>query len=137
MPETFWVLEGLRDRPTGSSGGVVFAGAVQTAAGPVEWQYGRSADDLLHTDEPTRALAADRLAAIGHPIRLQLVLAVLKGVTSTAELAELDGMGTTGQVYHHIRTLSAAGWLQSVQRGRLAIPAERVVPLLIAVAAVL
>ena len=46
-PETFWVLDGLRAR---AGEGVVFAGDVHTAAGPVAWQYGLPADALLDTD---------------------------------------------------------------------------------------
>src|SRR5689334_4378883 len=53
---------------------------------------------------------AARLAALGHPVRLRLLLAVLRGATGTAELAEVPGIGTSGRIYHHTRTLTAAGW---------------------------
>ncbi len=132
--ETFWVLDGLRKRLAGvDGGGVVLAGAVETPAGSADWQYGLTTAALLDLDEGAAATAAARLSALGHPVRLRLLLAVLRGHTSTAELAELDGMGTTGQVYHHIRTLTAAGWLRSGGRGQLQVPAERIVPLLVAV----
>ena len=133
--DTFWILSGLRNRLTSARGGIAFAGSVHTAAGPVEWQCGRTTEDLVEADQPTQEATADRLAALGHPVRLRLLLAVVAGQTSAADLADLDGIGTLGQVYHHIRTLTAAGWLASVRRGRLQVPAERVVPLLVAVAA--
>jgi hypothetical protein len=133
-PETFWVLDGLRTRDDES---VVFAGDVPTAAGPVTWQYGLPAEALLAPDEGSVDTASSRLAALGHPVRLRLLLAVLRGTSSPAELAEVPGTGTSGQIYHHIRTLTAAGWLRSSGRGRVQVPAERVVPLLVALATTL
>jgi hypothetical protein len=133
-PEAFWVLDGLRAR---GGQGVVFAGEVHTTAGPVAWQYGLPADALLDTDEGDVESAAARLAALGHPVRLRLLLAVLRGATGPAELAEVPGIGTSGQIYHHIRTLTAAGWLRASGRGQVQVPAERVVPLLVALATTL
>ena len=133
-PETFWVLDGLRTR---DDEGVVFAGDVPTAAGPVAWQYGLPAVALLAPDDGSLDTASSRFAALGHPVRLRLLLAVLRGTSSPAELAEVPGTGTSGQIYHHIRTLTAAGWLRSSGRGRVQVPAERVVPLLVALATTL
>jgi hypothetical protein len=42
---------------------------------------------------------------------------------------------TTGQLYHHLRQLVAAGWLRTSLRGRYAVPADRIVPLLALLAA--
>ena len=92
---------------------------------------------LLDTDEGDVESAAGRLAALGHPVRLRLLLAVLRGATGPAELAEEPGIGTSGQIYHHIRTLTAAGWLRASGRGQVQVPAERVVPLLVALATTL
>lgn len=131
---TFWVLEGLRERLAGvEGGGVVLAGTVETALGSADWQYGLTTAALLDLDLDAADTVAARLSALGHPVRLRLLLAVLRGHASPAALADLDGMGTTGQVYHHVRTLTAAGWLRSGGRGQLHVPAERVVPLLVAV----
>jgi len=133
-PKTFWVLDGLRAQ---GDEGVVFAGDVDTAAGPVAWQYGLPTEALTAPDEGSLDAASGRLAALGHPVRLRLLLAVLRGTTSPAELAEAPGSGTSGQIYHHIRTLTAAGWLRSSGRGQVQVPAERVVPLLVALATTL
>lgn len=134
----YWVLQGLREQLAGvEGGGVVLAGTVDTAAGRAEWQYGLDTQALLALDEGAAGIAAARLAALGHPVRLRLLLAVLNGHTSPAALAELAGMGTTGQVYHHVRTLTGAGWLRSSGRGQVQVPAERIVPLLVAIATAL
>jgi hypothetical protein len=69
-------------------------------------------------------------------VRLVLVQAVLAGRRTVAELEALESLGTTGQLYHHLRQLVAAGWLQTAGRGRYAVPGDRVVPLLVVLAAV-
>ncbi|MFD1860667.1 ArsR family transcriptional regulator [Aeromicrobium camelliae] len=127
----FWVLEGLRPAAQGNEGVVVWAGVVETGAGPVEWQMGRPVADLIdpgHLDD-----FAERLAALGHPVRLALVLAVVRGTTKVTDLAEQLELASTGQIYHHIKALTAAGWLRQAARGHVTVPAERVVPLLVAV----
>jgi hypothetical protein len=73
--------------------------------------------------------------ALSHPVRLQLVQRVLNGTTSTAELAEAESLGTTGQLHHHLRALVAAGWLTSTGRGRWGVPGPRIIPLLVMIAA--
>lgn len=144
--DTFWALRGLEQRTAElEHGAVLFTGSVIAGGGPVQWQYARATDDLLALgDDPDAmesagsgplATTASRLAAIGSPVRLQLLLAVANGTSALAELGELDGIGTTGQVYHHVRVLTAAGWLQPAGRGRVAIPPTRLVPLLVSVAA--
>ena len=57
------------------------------------------------------------------------------GLPAEALLASDDG--TSGQIYHHIRTLTAAGWLRSSGRGQVQVPSDRVVPLLVALATAL
>ncbi|MBM9464697.1 winged helix-turn-helix transcriptional regulator [Aeromicrobium sp. YIM 150415] len=126
----FWVLDGLRPAAEGNEGVVLWAGTVRTADGPVDWQMGRMADELLHADDLDAV--ADRLAALGHPVRLALLLAVIRGTTKVTDLAEHLQLASTGQVYHHIKALSAGGWLRQATRGHVAVPPERVVPVLVA-----
>ncbi|MET9976079.1 ArsR/SmtB family transcription factor [Streptomyces microflavus] len=77
--------------------------------------------------------AADTLGALGHPVRLRLIQALAGGRSAVAELVELEGLGTTGQIYHHLRQLVSAGWLETTGRGRYQIPPARLVPLLVVV----
>ncbi|MEO3972608.1 winged helix-turn-helix domain-containing protein [Streptomyces sp. CAU 1734] len=132
----FWALEGFRGRLAeagAEDGGVLFTGAVRLAAGErYEWQYGALTERLLQEDW---ANAADSFAALGSGVRLRLLREILGGRRSAAELAELEGLGTTGQIYHHLRQLTGAGWLHSPDRGRYEIPAARVVPLLVVLTA--
>ncbi|MFC7643034.1 hypothetical protein ACFQX6_20720 [Streptosporangium lutulentum] len=66
---------------------------------------------------------------------MRLLREILGGRRAVADLAALDGLGTTGQVYHHLRQLTSAGWLHTAGRGRYEVPPGRVVPLLVALAA--
>lgn len=127
----FWVLEGLRPQTTGS-GAVIYAGIFQSPAGPVEWQYGHRTDDLVDSGPDEMQITATRLAALGHPARLAILAAVLRGHDRVSELPTLLDLGTSGQMYHHVNALTAAGWLRSAGRGRVVVAAERVVPLLVA-----
>ncbi|WP_231920223.1 ArsR/SmtB family transcription factor [Microlunatus soli] len=129
--DVFWVLDGLRSR-IGGNGGVTFAGSVTLADGPVDWQIGATTDQLMSLD--WAEFAAD-LAALGHATRLALVQAVLGGAHTVAELSAMDGMGSTGQLYHHLGQLSSHGWLTTAGRGTYVVPAPRVVPLLAIISA--
>jgi len=132
----FWALEGLKARLAelrADDGGVLFTGAVRLPTGERwEWQHGALTEGLLDDDWPA---AADALAALGHPVRLRLLREILGGRRTAAELAELEGVGTTGQIYHHLRQLTAAGWLHTTGRGRHEVPGTRVVPLLVVLSA--
>ncbi len=128
---TFWALQGLKDRAP-EPGAVLFTGAVVTPAGTAEWQQGQGVDELLDEEWSERAAA---LAALAHPLRLRLLQAIVGGTATAAELGALDGVGTSGQVYHHLGQLVAGGWLVAQGRGRYAVPAGRLVPLLVTIAA--
>ena len=126
----YWVLGGLRER-VDEEGGVVVAGRVRLPTGErFEWQWGRPTGYLFGDEAVDWADLAPAVSALAHPVRLRLLRRVLEGAHTTAELADDEALGTTGQLYHHLRQLSAAGWLRSTGRGRYAVPGERVVPLL-------
>ncbi|MET7499494.1 ArsR/SmtB family transcription factor [Streptomyces microflavus] len=144
----FWALNGLKQQladvgEAAADGGVLFTGAVRLPTGEqYEWQYGALTGALLEEegtgdeerpDDPSAT--ADSLAALGHPVRLRLLREILGGRRTAAELAALDAVGTTGQIYHHLRQLTGAGWLHTAGRGRYEVPAARVVPLLVVLAA--
>ncbi|MCQ9386128.1 ArsR family transcriptional regulator [Brevibacterium sp. 50QC2O2] len=131
VSESAWILTESARRYPGMDA-VHFAGTAQLPEGPVAWQWGRPTAELLGRDF---ADAGERLAALSHPVRLALVQAVLAGTSTSADLTALPGMGTSGQVYHHLHQLAATGWLQSPRRGHWRVPADRVVPLLVIIMA--
>lgn len=128
--ERFWALNRLKELVP-EPGGVLFTGAVTVGDGePYEWQEGRLLADLLERDWGEYATT---LSALAHPVRLALLLEILRGHRTAAELGSDERFGTSGQLYHHLRQLVAAGWLKSAGRGRYAVPPKRVVPLLVIV----
>ncbi|MFD9032112.1 ArsR/SmtB family transcription factor [Streptomyces sp. NPDC059567] len=135
---TFWALEGLKAQladagAQGEDGAVLFTGSVRLPTQErYEWQFGAFVERLLDEDW---AETADSFAALGHPVRLRLLREILGGRRTAAELAELEEIGTTGQIYHHLRQLTGAGWLHTVGRGRYEVPGARVVPLLVVLTA--
>ena len=107
---------------------MLLAGSVDLPNGQLaRWQETRSTEWLLDAD--LREIA-EALAALGNPVRLRLLREVINGRTTVQELAATDGIGTTGQVYHHLRQLTAAGWVRRASGGGYEIPIARIVPLL-------
>lgn len=126
-PNPYFALDALK-QALPDPGGVVFAGAVSLPGDRrAEWQYGLTTEVLL---DEAWAGRAEAIGALGHPSRLQIVQEVLLGMATVAELSQIEGIATSGQVYHHLRTLIAAGWLQTTSRGRYEVPVTRIVPLL-------
>jgi hypothetical protein len=123
--DVFWALEGLKAHTPEA---VLFTGSVTLPTGEkYEWQMTRAAQELLD-DDWSQQIAT--LSALAHPVRLLLLREVLHGARSNAELSAHEQLGTTGQLYHHLRQLVAAGWLRNTARGQYEVPGERVVPLL-------
>ena len=139
--DPFWLLDRLA-RNTGEefergevAGSVAYGGRVRApGSGELVWQLEHSVPDILDADLEA---VSDVLAALGHPLRLEILRRLLLGARTLGELQEIEGTGTTGQVHHHLRELRSAGLVVSQRRNDYAIPAERVVPLLVIVAAAL
>lgn len=131
--DPFWALETLRaklgDHPVTEQGAVMLVGALTLPTGaPVAWQESAGTENLFETE--WSELAAG-FAALGHPVRLELLRLILSGMHATADLAAVETFGTTGQLHHHLRQLVAAGWVRQSGRGNYEVPAARVVPLLV------
>jgi hypothetical protein len=132
--DKFWALNGLSARLRAGAGAVLFTGVVALPTGEeYVWQREQNTDVLLGSDWSELSPA---IAALGHRVRLQLLHLVLTGTRSVAELQADHRMGTSGQLYHHLRQLVAAGWLHQTARGHYMVPAGRVVPLLVLLATV-
>jgi len=129
--DTFWILEGLEQRVGPRA--VAYSGSLVVDGGPVRWQLTRDTDQLVELDWTGLAPA---LSALGHPARLRILQLVARGkATTAADLADTPGLGSTGQIYHHVRQLVGAGWLRATTRGRHEVPPERLVPLLVILSA--
>ncbi|MGO1410196.1 MAG: ArsR/SmtB family transcription factor [Microbacterium sp.] len=132
---SLWALDGLQDRldddPSTVDGAVMLVGSLTLPTGAsASWQQGIGTTGLL--DAPWTEQAST-LAALGHPVRIELLRHILSGVQTTSELTAIDSLSTTGQLHHHLRQLVAAGWVKQRGRGSYEIPAARIVPLLVCV----
>jgi ArsR family transcriptional regulator len=121
------LLERLRTRPDSDGGGILYAGAVELGGRPYVWQVERGLQELLAF--PNEGLAPV-FAALGHPLRLQIVLALLERPRAAPELTELAAASSPGQLYHHLEKLLAAGVISQAERGAYAVSARGVVPVL-------
>ena len=131
--DAFWALNGLQtrlaDHPSTADGAVMLVGSLTSpSGGPVSWQQSAGTAGLLETEWADRSAS---FAALGHPVRIELLRHILSGVHATADLAAIESLGTTGQLHHHLRQLVAAGWVRHSGRGSYEIPAARIVPLLV------
>lgn len=130
--EADWVLAGLdRERarhPELAQGALLLAGSGTLPSGQsAAWQQTVGLRETLDSNWGVRAAS---LVALAHPVRIELVRHILLGVSATADLAEIESLGTTGQLHHHLRQLVAAGWVAQSGRGNYEIPADRVTRLL-------
>jgi hypothetical protein len=129
--DQFWALRRLREL-VASPGAVLFTGLVDLPGGEhYEWQQGVPVDGVLEADWSDQAPV---LGALAHPARLRILREILHGAGSAADLQAIDVIESTGQLYHHVRQLVAAGWLRTAGRARYAIPPERIIPLLVVIA---
>ncbi len=117
----------------GESGAVLYAGAARLAGGSYVWQMERPVPGLLGVDDD---LIAGTLATVSSPTRVRLLKAVLRGARETHELQDALGGVSTGQLYHHLKELTAAGLVLQKSRGRYEVAPHTVVPVLAIIAAV-
>ena len=101
--------------------------------GDVAWEITLDAGATLDLpDEPRVAV----LAALGHPARARIVRTLLAdGPRGTGPLQEAAGLASTGQLYHHLRSLTHCGLVEQDGRGSYRVAARAVVPALVLLAA--
>jgi DNA-binding transcriptional ArsR family regulator len=107
---------------------VGFGGAIFSKVGQLIWEENRPLGHLQTLDWTS---LAPSLAALAHPVRLQILRALFDGITSSQDLQNLPGLGTTGQLYHHLRDLQNTGWVRSSGRGQHTLVPDRVIALLV------
>jgi DNA-binding transcriptional ArsR family regulator len=140
LPDTDWMLQGLSGRIPArgrarSAGRLGYAGIVRTPAGAqYRWRGEHPVGDLLAADWTE---CAPPLAALGHRVRLDIMRALINGVNEVRQLQRQPGLGTSGQLYHHLRELQAAGWVRQQERSRYLVVPDRVVATLLLIGVVM
>jgi DNA-binding transcriptional ArsR family regulator len=137
--DRFWALARLAERTgpdferDGVAGSLLYAGRATTpGGGDLIWQEEHPLPGVLAEDWED---AAAVLAALGNPVRLEIVRRILLGGETVQQLQEIPDLGTSGQLYHHLRDLQAAGLVTQRRRGRYGVAADKVVPALVIIAA--
>lgn len=134
MRTRYWILEGLRARSGRSvsrpgGGRIGYAGiALTPGQARYQWQGEHEVGQLMGMDWEDLARV---FAALGHRVRLEILKAMLRGVEEAGELRKTPGIGTIGQLYHHLRELQAAGWVRQRQRSCYVVVPDRVVCVLL------
>lgn len=126
-------LAALAER-RGVKGLISYAGSYESGQCGYLWASEEcTAEELLGQDDDRVARV---LAALGNKSRLALLKAILDKPASAADLVEHLGMGTTGQVYHHLKALQAADLVTQEERGQFAFIGHRAQGLLVLLAGV-
>ncbi|MGB3773289.1 MAG: winged helix-turn-helix domain-containing protein [Rhodococcus sp. (in: high G+C Gram-positive bacteria)] len=121
-------LDGPDTPETPATGGVIsYAGDVHLA-GDVAWTMHYSPDGILEL--PTER-SVEVLAALGHPIRMAVVRALLRGPATAVDLQSAVGLSSVGQLYHHLKTLTSARVVEQHGRGDYRLAATTVVPAMV------
>lgn len=118
----------------GEAGVIYYSGHYHEDQKRYRWEpQERRVSQLLELDGDK---IAKILSALGHKQRLDILRSVLKEPLTGAELVERLNMGTTGQLYHHIKALLGADLLIQEERGgRYSLPGHRALPVLLLLAA--
>ncbi len=125
------MLDELGDTADGPDpdGTIVYAGAGPWADGTVAWQIGRRWLDIRETGADS---IASLFGALANPHRIRILRELVTGPMSTGELGQRLDQPSSGQLFHHLKELLAAGVIHQPERGTYAIRREDAIPLLAA-----
>ncbi|MGZ9585760.1 ATP-binding protein [Paenibacillus marinisediminis] len=109
---------------------VYYSGQYRSEKSHYRWEsQARTLHQLLEQDGEKMARV---LGALGHKQRVDILRSLMIQPMSGPELVERLNMGTTGQLYHHIKALIGADLLLQEERGgKYAVTAHRALPLLL------
>lgn len=104
-------------------------GSIQFAEQRLQWGQSLALQPIFAASPE---LLAQLFAALSSPHRVIILRTLCEGPRTSQQLQELLGMGSAGQLYHHLKELLAAGLL--IQRGRSAYTLEptKVIPVCMA-----
>jgi DNA-binding transcriptional ArsR family regulator len=94
-------------------GTLSYAGTIQLAGRPFRFQQRLPAQSLF---EAAPDLLAQMFAALASPHRVIILRTLCEKPCTAQQLQEVLGMGSAGQLYHHLKELLAAGLITQRER---------------------
>ncbi len=73
--------------------------------------------DLPAVSEAEITRAATLMGAVGHPVRLRMIILLAQHPVSASDLVEQLDLGTTGTAYHHLKALMNEDLVEQPRRG--------------------
>lgn len=123
---TYWLVDALAPNEQLPDGSVIFGGNIKVGKRTYAYQWQRPTH-FVSDEEWTDNL--ERLSALAHPIRGEILRRLLAAPATAAELVEENIVSSTGTAYHHLSALTHAGWTTK-SGGEYTIRPARVIPLL-------
>ncbi|TQM80384.1 DNA-binding transcriptional ArsR family regulator [Saccharothrix saharensis] len=96
---------------------------------PVSWRVDVTPEHVLSLPDRPRI---EVLSALAHPVRVEIVRTLLaRGGQPATALQQAARLGSTGQLYHHLKALTASGVVEQDKRGSYRLRQAATVPVLV------
>jgi ArsR family transcriptional regulator len=105
--------ESQKTQPGMIQGTLNYAGSIQLAERPFRFQQTLAVQSLF---EAPAELLATIFAALSSPHRVIILRTLCERPCTAQQLQEVLGMGSAGQLYHHLKELMAAGLITQRER---------------------
>ncbi len=123
---TYWLVDALAPNEQLPDGSVIFGGNINVGKRSYAYQWQRP---TTFVTDGSWAENLERLSALAHPVRGEILRRLLADPATAAELVEENIVSSTGTAYHHLSALTHAGWIAK-SGGEYSIRPPRVIPLL-------
>ncbi|SDS16995.1 winged helix-turn-helix domain-containing protein [Corynebacterium timonense] len=120
------IVAAVKNSPDLTDGAVMFGGSVTSGSRTFDYQWVRPTHWVADNEWDDQI---ERLAALAHPIRGEILRRLLCAPGTAAELVSEGVVSSAGTAYHHLNALQSAGWVAKTS-GSYSVPASRVIPLM-------
>ncbi|GAA1301274.1 helix-turn-helix domain-containing protein [Saccharothrix xinjiangensis] len=112
-----------------TGGAFGYGGQVALGDGQVSWRIDVTPEHALSLADRPRV---EVLSALAHPARVEIVRTLLgHGPQPAAALQEAARLGSTGQLYHHLKALTGSGVVEQDKRGSYRLRPSAAIPVLV------